>query len=81
MRTTSLNDGAGFSKRLFGNLEDAARLSGGVFILGADRAGSGKMHGVPHAHRAGEADDGLVGRTAADVLRMVFHQKSETSDQ
>ncbi len=51
-----------------GDGEDAARLAGGVFVVGADRAGSGDMDGVPHAHGAGEADDGLEGRSAADVF-------------
>ncbi len=41
---------------------------GDVFVVGADWAGAREMDGVAHAHGAGEADDGLVRRTATDVL-------------
>ncbi len=59
---------AGFGQSLCGDREDAARLAGGVFVVGAHRAGSGEVNGVAHAYGAGEADDGLEGRSAGDVL-------------
>src|SRR5271165_139169 len=59
---------AGFREGFNGDGEDAAGLAGGVFIFRANGTCARQKNGVPHADSAGEADDGLVGRTAADVL-------------
>ena len=61
----------GLFQGFFGDGEDAAGLSCGVFVFCADGTGAGKMDGVPDADGAGEADDGLVGRTAGMFLRIM----------
>ena len=52
---------AGFGESFFGDGEDAAGLAGGIFVVCAYGAGSGKVDGVADAHGAGKADDGLEG--------------------
>ena len=47
VRTTSSKCSAGLRKRFCGDREDAARLAGSVFVVRADRAGSGQVNGVP----------------------------------
>jgi hypothetical protein len=58
----------GFCQGFGGDGEDAASLSCCIAVFGADGTGSSEMHETAYADCAGEADDGLVGGTAADVL-------------
>ena len=46
---------AGFSESFFGDGEDAAGLSGCVFVVGADGAGAGEMNGVARRARRGRS--------------------------
>ena len=56
-----LERAAGVGQSLGGDLKDAAGLAGRIQSSAPTGPVPGQMHGVSNAHRAGEADDGLVG--------------------
>ena len=65
--------GAGLSERSLDQLEYGAGLFGRREFLRTHRAGAGDMHNVADADGAGEADDGLEGGSAGDVLSVAHN--------
>jgi hypothetical protein len=61
VRTTSAKLAPAFCERLADDLQNAPRLLFYRAGVGAYRAGAGDVNGIASAHRAGEADDGLIG--------------------
>ena len=69
VRTTSAGSAPASRSAVDDDLEAAARLRAGIRVaraVGPDRRGR-QEHAVAHAHRAADADAGLIGRAGGDV--------------